>query len=153
MTHALKFLNDFADNLISEYKDAIPEVTGVLKNSIRGKVSTTYNGYVITITLDKYWRWLEYGRGAGKQPPLQNIIDWIERKPIVPQVNNSTPTVSNRVPTVRQIAFAIARHIGLYGTKANYYFRDTFDSLKDELIRGITEALQKDTKEQLLSDI
>lgn len=66
----------------------------------------------VYFNLEPYWKWLEYGRRPGKQPPIDPIYNWIKVKPIIPKAKNG------RVPSQKQLAFAISKSIGEHGTPA-----------------------------------
>lgn len=98
----------------------------------------------VTIELEDYWYYVEHGRKAGKMPPIQPIIDWIESKPVPPKVEGLT---------VKQRAFAIARAIGKNGTKPRPFFekakKQTWQQFKDD----IAEAVEMDIMEYIENDV
>lgn len=98
----------------------------------------------VTIELEDYWYYVEHGRGAGKMPPIEPIVNWIESKPVPPKVEGLT---------VRQRAFAIARAIGKNGTKPRPFFekatRQTYSQFKED----IAEAVQMDIMEYIETDV
>jgi hypothetical protein len=77
----------------------------------------------------KYSWWLHYGRGPGKQPPIQDILDWVHEKHIagryavVGQSLGRYPRYGRRGSRSQQemddqaTAWAIARHIAQHGTR------------------------------------
>lgn len=80
--------------------------TGKLARSIEEVVDE--NKQELTILMLEYGIYVDggFGRGPGKRPPVQPLINWIKNKNI-------------RVPaglTVRGFAFAIANKIGRVGT-------------------------------------
>ena len=66
------------------------------------------NGKQITITSNfpDYAYWVEHGRRPGKQPPAANLKDWCQR-----HLRGYKPGME----------FAVARHIGKYGTKGKHF--------------------------------
>jgi len=90
-------------------------VSGNLLRSI--KVNNTENQEVFTTTVTtgvKYANWVDKGtgdRGAGKQPPIAPIQNWIRRKSI---------SVPSGV-TIEQFAFAIAKKIAKKGQRKRAY--------------------------------
>jgi hypothetical protein len=62
----------------------------------------------VSIFTPAHVQFAAYGRGPGKQPPLDPLIEWVRKKGIVTGEKN-----------IRGAAFAIAKSIGKKGTK-NY---------------------------------
>lgn len=58
-----------------------------------------------SLTGAEYWYYLVHGRKPGKQPPIESIQGWLQKKGIVPV----------DIPQ-RSLAFLIARKIGKLGT-------------------------------------
>lgn len=107
----------------------------------------------VYFNLEKYWKWVEYGRRAGKQPPITPIEEWIKVKKIVPKTGNG------RIPTTKQLAFAISKSIGEHGTPANKPLSKALGSveatsiisqIKELLIKQITSEI-KDVIKPILS--
>lgn len=67
----------------------------------------------VYFNLEEYWKWVEYGRRAGKQPPTTSIEEWIKVKRIIPK------PINGKIPTTKQLAFVISKSIGEHGTPAN----------------------------------
>lgn len=82
--------------------------TGNLSNSISYKVEQRDYEYNLIRTMLAYGNAVDQGigRGPGKQPPVKEIIEWIQFKKI--------PVPTNL--TIDSFAFAIARKIGREGT-------------------------------------
>lgn len=82
--------------------------TGKLANSIQYKVEQNDYEYDLVRTMLTYGVYVDggYGRKAGKQPPVKEIIEWIQFKKI--------PVPASL--TIESFAFAIARKIGRMGT-------------------------------------
>lgn len=78
----------------------------------------------VYFNLEEYWKWVEYGRRAGKQPPIDPIYNWIKIKPIVPKPRNG------KIPTQRQLAFAISKSIGEHGTRGKHPLKNTLGSIE-----------------------
>lgn len=103
----------------------------------------------VTLFTPDYVQFAKYGRGAGKKPPLQFILDWIKSKNI--RFENSTE---------RGTAFAIQASIGKNGT-LNYvknapnaideaikkhlklYNQQTGEALKIQIQREVNETLSE----------
>lgn len=62
--------------------------------------------YQLQLMLPREWYWVEFGRRPStKMPPVNAIENWIRVRQLVPQGRNG------KVPTTRQMAFAIAKKI------------------------------------------
>ena len=59
-----------------------------------------------------WFQYMIYGRGPGKQPPPQKIIDWVKRNPDILQSAKQTFKYINE----KGLAFLIGRKIGKEGT-------------------------------------
>lgn len=78
-----------------------------------------------------YWYFLVFGRKPGKQPPIESIMDWIERKGITASIG------------IKSLAFLIARKIGKLGT-------DIYRGERPGLyLFTILDARNREFKEQL----
>jgi hypothetical protein len=116
-----------------------PVNTGLL----RGSIGTFIRGRPLAIegivaTPISYGVPVEYGRAAGKMPPVDAIEYWVKRKGIAPEGQE------------RSVAFLIARAIGRRGTQGAHMFRDGFDASRprieqmfDQLLTDMTEALAR----------
>lgn len=93
-----------------------------LSNSIKYEIQFDGRIYEVNLLLEKYWKWLEYGRKPGKQPPIAPVEDWIKVKRIIPR------SINGKVPTTKQLAFAISKSIGEHGTPAYKPLKKAMDS-------------------------
>ncbi len=114
------------------------------------KWTTEWNGnlFELAFLLPDYWQYAEYGRRPGKMPPVNKILKWIEFKHLVPRSNNG------RVPTTKQLAFAISKHIALHGTEGKHLLEKTLDDpnldkLADNLVELITAELEKEIEKYI----
>lgn len=98
----------------------------------------------VTIELEDYWYYVEHGRKAGKMPPIEPIVNWIESKPVPPKVEGLT---------VRQRAFAIARSIGENGTKPRPFFEKATKQTYSQFKEDIAEAVHMDIMEYIETDV
>lgn len=103
----------------------------------------------VYFNLEDYWKWVEYGRKVGKQPPIEPIEEWIKIKPVIPKARNG------KVPTTKQLAFAISKTIGKYGTKPKSPLKNTLNSpeatnivseIKNLLIKQINNEIRNEIK-------
>ena len=113
---------------------------------------TEYNGnlFELYFNLPDYFQFAENGRRPGKMPPVNKILQWIEFKHLVPRSNNG------RVPTTKQLAFAISKHIALQGTEGKHLFEKTLDdqnldNLANKLVELITAEFEKEIEKYIES--
>lgn len=107
MNELEELFSDFGDTLIQEIRDAMAageiNATGKSSDSLRYEASEDH----FTLYGDKSFVWMEQGRAPGGQPPLDNIVDWVEAKGIQPDEG-----------TQESLAWAIVKKIEREGTKA-----------------------------------
>ena len=108
------------------------------------------NLFELSVLVPNYFYFAENGRRPGKMPPVNKILQWIEFKHLVPRSNNG------RVPTTRQLAFAISKHIALHGTEGKHLFEKTLDdpnldNLADKLVELITAEFEKEIEKYIES--
>lgn len=139
-----------ADKIAQAYKTSLitagKVATGQLTNFTYG-VEQDGKMFSIVFNLQDYWKYVENGRLAGKQPPINAIAKWITVKPIIPRA------VRNKVPSVKQLAFLIARSIGKHGIKPTKALQRTLDSsyvqnLEDKLCDLLIEQIEKEIKKE-----
>ena len=151
--HTMKALNDFGNFIITNYKSQLETeqmTNGELYKKISYSVSTVSSGWVISVSLADYWKYIENGRRAGaKMPPLDVIEKWIDVKQIDPHpmTLKSGKTV---IPTPPQLPFLIARSIGRRGIAPKPLFKNSFEAAKKQFIQVIKDAITQDIKENLV---
>ena len=104
----VKVGEELKSTMIQTLKDNKSYNSGQLANSIMYDVRTREFNYELVRTMLKYGDYVDQGigRGPGKRPPVQPLMDWIKTK------NITVPTGL----TVKQFAFAIAQKINDRGT-------------------------------------
>lgn len=149
--HTNAVLDEFAKTIISEYRselEADNNSNGELYKTLSYTVSKGTGGWVISVSLADYWRYIEYGRRPGKMPPVSAIENWIKVKQIIPH-SMTLKSGKTVIPTIPQLSFLIARKIGRDGTQGKHYFENAFEKVKRDFLTKITEAVQQDIKETL----
>lgn len=116
--------------------------SGALGDTASVEVEMNGTKLVVSLNLEHYWRYVEYGRRPGKMPPIDNIEEWIRVKPVVPNAMNG------KVPTSRQLAYLIARKIGREGIEGRRpleatVYSDGFESVMDAIKAEITKQLSQ----------
>jgi len=96
-------------SFVSIAKDFLLLVKGELDQHTTQKSDIKVNNFLsVSIFTPAHVQFAKYGRGPGKQPPLDPLIEWVRKKGIITGEKN-----------IRGAAFAIAKSIGKNGTK-NY---------------------------------
>ena len=153
LKHTMKALNDFGNFIITNYKmqlEAEQMNNGELYRTISYSVSTVSSGWVISISLADYWKYIENGRRAGaKMPPVSAIENWINVKQIVPH-SMTLKSGKTVIPTIPQLSFLIARSIGRRGIPPKPLFKNSFEAAKQQFIQVIKDAITQDIKESLV---
>lgn len=132
---AIAIRNEYQDNLIRNDRIA----SGDLLNNIEYEITRGDFTYTIYVKMKDYWYYMENGRKAGKWPPIQNILDWIKIKPVLPR-----PNAEGKLPTPQQLAFLIARKIGEEGTEGTQDLRKATDTIWDTFEDRLYEAIDED---------
>ena len=132
---AIAIRNEYQDNLIRNDRIA----SGDLLNNIEYEITRGDFTYTIYVKMKDYWYFVENGRKAGKRPPIQNILDWIKIKPVLPR-----PNAKGKLPTPQQLAFLIARKIGEEGTEGTHDLRKATDTIWDTFEDRLYEAIDED---------
>lgn len=151
--HTMKALNDFGNFIITNYKSQLEAEqmnNGELYRTISYSVSTGTGGWVISVSLADYWKYIENGRRAGaKMPPVSAIENWINVKQIVPH-SMTLKSGKTVIPTIPQLSFLIARSIGRRGIPPKPLFKNSFEAAKQQFIQVIKDAITQDIKENLV---
>ena len=150
--HTMKALNDFGNFIITNYKSQLEAEqmnNGELYRTISYSVSTVNSGWVISVSLADYWKYVEYGRRPGKMPPVSAIENWIKVKQILPRPL-TLKSGKSVVPTIPQLSFLIARSIGRRGIAPKPLFQKSFEAAKQQFIQVIKDAITQDIKESLV---
>lgn len=150
--HTMKALNDFGDFIITNYKSQLEAEqmnNGELYRTISYSVSTVSSGWVISVSLADYWKYIESGRRPGKMPPVSAIENWIKVKQIIPH-SMTLKSGKTVIPTIPQLSFLIARSIGRRGIAPKPLFKNSFEAAKKQFIQVIKDAITQDIKENLV---
>ena len=132
---AIAIRNEYQDNLIRNDRIA----SGDLLNNIEYEVTRGDFTYTIYVKMKDYWYFVENGRKVGKWPHIDNILNWIKIKPVLPR-----PNAKGKLPTPQQLAFLIARKIGEEGTEGTQDLRKATDTIWDTFEDRLYEAIDED---------
>lgn len=144
-----RVLNEYGQGLVENYKAALGaesiNASGELANSVKYVIDDKVKGrFEVKLELLEYWKYVEYGRKAGKMPPISAIKQWIEVKPIIPR-----PMKNGKLPTTNQLAYLISRKIGLEGTKGRGVLSERIENANRVFWEDIEDAILKDLGIQL----
>lgn len=105
-THLRQVLNDFAEYLIQTAKDNLGRnesyASGTLADSMSYSIEIEDDVAYVYISMESYWDYVEFGRKAGRQPPVTKIYEWIQQKNIHPRPFT---------PSVESLSYAIQHNI------------------------------------------
>ena len=150
--HTMKALRDFGQKIVDNYKaelEACGYQDGQLYRTLSYSVSSGTGGWVISVSLENYWKYIESGRRPGKMPPLDVIEKWINVRRIIPH-SMTLKSGKTVIPSVKQLSFLIARSIGQRGIQPRPFFKQSFEEAKREFLHIIEEAVLADIKESLV---
>jgi hypothetical protein len=143
--NVISVLNDFGKFLVEEYKDNLilnnVNASDNLYNSVKYMLDVGSKKFEVKLELADYWKYVENGRKPGKWPPISAIEKWIEIKPVLPR-----PMANGQLPTNKQLAFLIARKIGLEGIKPRPILDQSIKDVWDVMKEFLEEALAKDVE-------
>ena len=150
--HTMKALRDFGKFIVTNYKSQLEAEhmnNGELYRTISYSVTTGTGGWVISVSLADYWKYVEYGRRPGKMPPVSAIENWINVKQIIPH-SMTLKSGKTVIPTIPQLSFLIARSIGRRGIAPKPLFQKSFEAAKQQFMQVIKDAITQDIKESLV---
>lgn len=146
----IQILQQYGEQIVNDYRRQLYQggtnASGRLSNSVRSIVTGQDGIYEVSLSLEDYWKWVEYGRNAGKFPPIDKIKEWIQVKPVIPVAYNG------KLPTIDQLSYLISRKIANEGIPAKNYLQTTLDQidlkpLEDAITRAITNKLDDSLEE------
>ena len=118
MNLELEPIRNVAEQVVSIYRKELENkgINAIRNLSKTASATVELNGkhLIVYLELDHYWKYVEYGRRAGKMPPADKIKEWIRVKPIIPN------PINGKIPDTKQLAFLIARKIGREGFEGKH---------------------------------
>ena len=134
-------IQDLVDSIADIYRQNLEssKATGNLQN-FQTHITLNDTTFSVGFELEDYWKYVEYGRRPGKQPPIEAIENWVRVKPIVPDSR------TDKVPNTKQLAYLIARKIGREGTPAQKPLTNTMYS---EEVNILISAIKNNIVEQV----
>lgn len=144
-------LEEYGRAVAEQYKanlirDGRPTMDNGLINSIRTRVDVGDQAYEVTMTLNDYWKYIEYGtqgwftgNPSRKFPPVSVLEHWIEVKPVIPR-----PDANGRIPSPKSLAFLIGRKIRDFGTQGRADLTEAKMDVTERFRERISAALGHD---------
>lgn len=149
---ALSIIADAKDNLKGNHS----VVTGQLRASgrvqrVEGDEQALDAGFFSQDTTGGYASFVEYGRRAGKMPPVQYIKQWLRKKHTTGRGKSAFKSAAIHEETtperyLNSLAFLIARAIGKKGTKPHPFFAPAVEKNKGEVEAAIKTAYEQAIK-------
>lgn len=172
LTEAIKMIfTEYGEQVVEACKKILADnnvnASGKLSESFDFTIEAEDEKITLNILAEEYLKYMEQGRAAGKLPPVQSIIKWIEYKGIpVPdhkpgvkyggQINSrgvkSYPGTRRGKPAIirrnvkvsnEEFAFAIAHSISRVGTKGKGLIKPVMAGFAEPITEAIKEAVSK----------
>lgn len=163
--HLRKVLDKFGKELVEAYINNLDErsihATHNLADSVKYELVAGERSMAIDISLLDYWKYIEYGRKAGKFPPLQSIEEWIKVKGIQPMTRTQASVKrwtqhkgrihrnDGRIPSIKSLAYLIGRKIAEEGIQPRPIFTTAIDDVYKRFAEAIDEAVTADIKAEV----
>ena len=150
--HTIQAIDEFGRLIVDNYKaelEACGYQDGQLYRTLSYSVKMNSSSWLISISLEEYWKYIEYGRRPGKMPPLEVIEKWIDVKEIKPH-SMTLKSGKTVIPTPPKLPFLIARSIGRRGIAPKPLFQKSFEAAKQQFMQVIKDAITQDIKESLV---
>lgn len=163
--HLTDVLNNFGKALVEEYVKNIDErhinASRNLAQSVKYEVVSGDRWVGVDISLAEYWKYVEYGRKAGKFPPLSNIEEWIKVKGITPMTRTQASVKrwtsytgelrrnDGRIPGIKSLAYLIGRKIAKEGIQPRPILATSVDEVLSQMEEAINEAIDRDIAESV----
>lgn len=116
-----------ASRVLSDAKNTVPVAWGKLRSS--GHVKPIPKGHKAEFE-SNYARYVEFGRRAGKFPPIDPIRDWVRKVGMASGEN------------VNSIAFLVARKIAQKGTRKQPFLRPAFERERMRFKRNVLRLVK-----------
>lgn len=136
-------LDKYGAAVCEEYRKELAargkNAAGALSSSVRYIVKRETATYAVDLSLADYWKYVEHGRGPGKFPPPDKILEWVRIKPVIPR-----PMENGKLPTDKQLAYLIGRKIARDGIEPTPALYTASGSVYEAFLALIGEAINAD---------
>lgn len=142
-----QILEEYKDKIVQQLKDRISKRELIASRGLIDSISAEVSDKSITVSAIEYATYVDEGRGPGRRPPVNKILDWIDDKKLKPKGDKYTKH--------RDMAWAIANAIAKNGTieRFNYGGGDFIDYVSDNIVASLTEELQQGYLEDLNNEL
>ena len=163
--HLHNALIAFGEELVKAYRQGLDErnvhASNNLADSIRYEVKAGDRWMGVDLSLIDYWKYVEYGRKAGKFPPLDSIEAWIKVKGIQPmtrtqasikrwtQHRGSIRKNDGGIPSIKSLAYLIGRKIATEGIQPRPILATAIDETLQRFDEAINEAITLDISDSI----
>ena len=103
-----QILEEYKDKIVSQIKDRIIQRDLVASRDLLDSISAETTDRSIIVSAIDYATFVDEGRGPGRRPPVNKILEWVEFKNL--ESNN------DKYKKHRDMAWAIANGIAKFGT-------------------------------------
>lgn len=148
LTNIKQLLQQFIQAVREDLAQQNINASSKLSQSLKSVVKQKGKWIEISISLEDYWKYIEYGTRP-HFPPIQAIRKWIDVKPVLPR------PMKGKLPTKDQLAFLIARKISKVGTRPKPFLNKTIsdfnliDKVYDLLLNQIEQQINKQINDEL----
>lgn len=148
LTDIQQLLQQFIQAVREDLAQQNINASSKLSKSLKSVVKQKGKWIEISISLEDYWKYIEYGTRP-HFPPIQAIRKWIDVKPVLPR------PMKGKLPTRDQLAFLIARKISKVGTRPKPFLNKTIsdfnliDKVYDLLLNQIQQQINKQINDEL----
>lgn len=148
LTNIQQLLQQFIQAVREDLAQQNINASSKLSKSLKSVVKQKGKWIEISISLEDYWKYVEYGTRP-HFPPIQAIRKWIDVKPVLPR------PMKGKLPTPDQLAFLIARKISRVGTRPKPFLNKTIsdfnliDKIYDLLLNQIQQQINKQINDEL----
>lgn len=154
---ALQIVNDAKENL----RNNKTSVTGVLRASgkvqkVDGDPNAVDAGFFAQGSSGGYAFFVEYGRRAGKMPPIESLMEWLRKRntrnkaltSAIAHLNGRRrrETKYTKDELLRSAAWGLAKYIAKKGTRPHPFLGPAVEKNKNAVENFIAEEVNKETQ-------
>ena len=118
----------YGDQVVQDLRRKSPVASGSLASSYSSRVVEIGSYVQLEVYGSSHFKYVEFGRKAGKSPKVDSIVEWMRSKGLQPYEGQ----------TIKQAAYLIGRKIGRDGIQGKRFLEDI---LQQNLIPFADQAL------------